>query len=197
MWHFGWGLDLWYLLTAVFYVVIFVLPGILFLFTLRGLLTSISERNRAISPNTVWLHLVPGFNLGWFIYTVVKIRGSLREEFRCRDWSAGGDSSFGMGLATGILFICLAALAWVPFVGWLIGAATVVCGGLYWIRIAVFRRLLAEAGPLRLHPISPPPFMGQAYAPPGDQAPSVRPSVGAAAEPVAEPSVGRTPRGAL
>ncbi len=161
----AWGLDLWDLLTALFYVAILVVPGLAFLLTLRGLLRAVAEPNRLLRPSSVWLHLIPGFNLGWFIYTVVKIRDSLRREFLARGWEGDGGAGYRMGLAAGILLICVVALGWVPLVNWLLGLALVVCGGLYWVRVRVLTRLLEEAGAARLHPISPPPFVGQLTEP--------------------------------
>jgi|WetSurMetagenome_2_1015567.scaffolds.fasta_scaffold35908_2 hypothetical protein len=157
----GWDLGLWDLLAALFYALIIGLPGVFFLLTLRGLLAALSEQSGRLAPNTVWLHLIPGFNLGWFIYTVVRLRDSIQREFFMRGWEGDRRSTYRMGIAAGILLICLVALGWAPFVNFLTGLALVVCGGLYWVRVAVLRRQLEEAGPLRLHPISPPPFMSE------------------------------------
>jgi hypothetical protein len=161
----GWSLGLWDLLTALFYVVILVVPGVLFLVTLRALFVTIDGHARQMAPNLVWLNLIPGFNLGWFIYTVVKVRASLNKEYFIRGWAVDQDFGYRMGLTAGILLICLIALGWVPLINWVLGLVTLVCGGLYWIRIAILKRQLVETGPVQLHPISPPPFLEGAAAP--------------------------------
>lgn len=159
--HVGWGLGLWDYLAILFYAVIFVLPGILFVLSLHKLFERMSECSRAMEPNMVWLLLIPVFNLGWFIHTVGKLRKSLYLEFLARGWDEGRDYGYRMGVAAGVLAICLVVLGWVPFVGWLLGVATLVCWGLYWIRMASYSSRMRDAGAVSEHPVSPPPFMGE------------------------------------
>jgi hypothetical protein len=65
---------------------IFLVPWFFFLLNLNGLLERVKEQNRAISPSSVWLNFVPLFNLVWFLYTVLKVRDSVRAEYGWRRW---------------------------------------------------------------------------------------------------------------
>jgi branched-chain amino acid transport system ATP-binding protein len=72
----------------------------LFLRHLRNLVESVSPKNRAMRPNHVWLNLlVPAFT----VVTVVKVRESLRAEYRSRGMLTPKVFGYGVGLVYGIL----------------------------------------------------------------------------------------------
>ena len=79
-WNWAWG---WFVIAgSIFGLAIGLLIEILFLLNLRGALQRVSAPNRAMPPDHVWLNLIPVFGLGWFIYTVIRIRDSLRAEYQ-------------------------------------------------------------------------------------------------------------------
>jgi hypothetical protein len=87
-------------------LIVGVVVGVLFLLNLQRLLEAVRFQNRAMSPGHVWLNLIPVFNLGWMIYTVIKIRDSVRNENASR-WGASLNegSTYSVGLAYAILSI--------------------------------------------------------------------------------------------
>ncbi len=87
-------------------LIVGVVVGVLFLLNLQRLLEAVRFQNRAMSPGHVWLNLIPVFNLGWMIYTVIKIRDSVRNENASR-WGASVNegSTYSVGLAYAILSI--------------------------------------------------------------------------------------------
>jgi len=143
-WNGGWG---W---AATFGVVlglaIYVVPWLFFLLNLRGLLERVSEPNRRMSPDSVWLNFIPIFNLGWFIYTVAKVRDSVRNEYHSRGWPADDDFGYNVGLATGILLICSVVLGWIPLLGFGIAIAALVCWIIYWLKTNDLRNRLGVGG---------------------------------------------------
>src|SRR5512136_1477283 len=82
-----------------------LLPAIFFFLNLQNLLNNVSPANQGMSPGLVWLNFIPIFNLGWFIYTVIKVKDSVSAEYRARGWLIDGDLGYNVGLATGILWI--------------------------------------------------------------------------------------------
>jgi hypothetical protein len=81
------------------------------------LLNRVSPVNRAMPAAHVWLNFIPVFNLGWFLYTVVKVRDSVRAEYQSRGWPVEGDLGYNVGLATGVLAIVTFIMGWVPLLG--------------------------------------------------------------------------------
>jgi hypothetical protein len=135
----------WEVFFAFFPLVILIVPWVFFLLNLRGLLWQVHPQNRAMPAEQVWLNLIPVFGLGWFIYTVVKIKESVERELRSRSGPTRTDLGYNLGLAAGILGICLVFVWWVPFVGWAVGIAWLVCWIGYWLRTSEITRQL-QAG---------------------------------------------------
>jgi hypothetical protein len=125
---------------------------VLFLLTLRGLLIQISPRNRAFKPNLVWLNLIPVLDYAWIFVTLVKVRDSVRAEYRERDWAHRRDTSFGMGLTSAICYVGLEVLGsvWVFVPGFGGGSALIGVLGLvalvfwvtYWVKISRIKQTL-------------------------------------------------------
>lgn len=176
-WNWAWG---WAVFVGVIAVLaIFIVPWILFLLNVRGLLARVSERNRGMAPDYVWLNFIPLFGLGWFVYMVVKVRDSVQAEYRSRGWRPNDDFGYGIGLTAGILAICSLVLNWVPFFGGLVGLAWLICWIVYWVKTNDLKNRLGReaawgntapspyAQPGR--PLGPAPYYTtpETWAPPG------------------------------
>jgi hypothetical protein len=151
-WHWqGWGYGFGVTLGALALLAVVVVPVFLFLLNLRDLLDRVGERNRAMPSTQVWLNFIPVFGIGWFIYTVTKVRDSVQAEFRSRGWPVTDDQGYSVGLATGVGGAAMFVLGWVPFFGWLIGLACLACWIIYWVKTAAIRdqlgRGVAPSGP--------------------------------------------------
>jgi hypothetical protein len=154
-----------------------LLPWFFFLLKLQNLLDRVNDRNRAMPAGQVWLNFIPLFNLGWFVYTVVKVRDSVRNEYASRGWPVTGDLGYNVGISAAILLIATFLLAWIPVIGSGLSVAYLVCWIIYWVRMAELKNRLGEGGLWRgpvgpygySGPIGPPP--GSPYSPPASAMP--------------------------
>ncbi len=131
-WDWGWGWAAF--VGSIIMLIILCVPWFFFLWNLQTLLQRVDPRNRAMPPGHVWLNFIPIFNLGWFIYTVIKIKESLLAEYGLRGWTPEGDQGYNVGIATGVLAIASFFLGWVPVIGWAVGIAQLICWVLYWLK---------------------------------------------------------------
>ncbi|WP_171468859.1 hypothetical protein [Frigoriglobus tundricola] len=89
----------------------------------------------------VWLNLIPLFNLVWQFITVIRVAESLKQEFRSRGWSRRGvDYGYGVGIAA----CALGFGGWIPVIGPLLSLGSLICGIVYWVKIAGFSGRLAR-----------------------------------------------------
>ncbi len=144
---------------------------ILFLNTLRGLLRQVSDKNRALRPDLVWLNLIPYFDYAWILITLLKVRASLRAELTARGRStAQADSAFTVGLVSWILYVVTFALIWllllapdllIPVVG-ITSLVMIAFWIAYWSKIASLKNQLVSFDVVGA-PVALPP--GSAYQP--------------------------------
>lgn len=165
-WNWGWG----WLATAGSIVLLglFLVPWFFFLLNLNNLLDNVREENRAMPPSHVWLNFIPVFCLGWFLYTVIKVRDSVRAEYATRGWQPDGDFGYNLGIVAGVVWIASLFFGWLPLIGWLLPIAWLVCWVLYWLKTAEFRKRLDTRATWRSGAQPPPPYSsGPSYPPPG------------------------------
>lgn len=171
-WGWGWG---WAAFVAAIIVLgIFLVPWFFFLLSLHNLLNRVGDRNRAMPAAHVWLNFIPIFNLGWFIYTAIKVRDSVKAEYQYRGWMVEGDLAYNLGLATGVLAIASFFLGWVPVLGWGLAIAQLVCWILYWLKTSDLKNTLGDSaawqrrvgfyGQSGGQRVPPPPPGGAPYA---------------------------------
>jgi hypothetical protein len=168
-----------------------LIPAIFFLLNLQNLLSRVSPANQGMSPGLVWLNLIPVFNLGWIIYTVIKVKDSVSAEFRSRGWPLDGDLGYNVGLAAGILWIASVFVGWIPFIGWLLPIGALVCWIIYWLKTADLKQRLEPEPPWRRSMAYPPAYPGT-YPPPRPYAPGY-PQPYTPPGPPAAPVVAATP----
>jgi len=118
---------------------LFLVPAIFYLLTLQRALERCSVESRAMSPETVWLLLIPLFNLVWHFIVVINISRSLRNEFAKRD-RAAATSDFDRALGLAMCILTIASV--IPIVGFATGIAALVCWIIYWVKIAGYARML-------------------------------------------------------
>jgi hypothetical protein len=169
----------WTWLAAVGVIVLFgafLLPWFFFLLNLQGLLERVSPANQKMGPGLVWLNFIPIFQLGWFVYTVIKVRDSVSAEFQSRGWLPDGDLGYNVGLTAGILWIAAVFIGWIPFIGWVLPLAGVVCWIIYWLKISDLK-----------HRLEGPPVWGRPSAYPSTYPPGVPPYAARYPQPYAPP----------
>jgi|GEM_PF-642703 len=147
-WDWGWngGISGLAAFGVIIGLAIYLVPLFFFLLNLRNLLEKVDVRNRAMSPENVWLNFIPVFNLGWSLYTVTKVRDSVRDEYRSRGWSVDSDLGYNVGVAAGILLICSVVLGWVPVIGFGLSVAFLVCWVIYWLKTNDLKNRLGATG---------------------------------------------------
>jgi hypothetical protein len=125
-----------------------LVPGILYILTLRNTLLKCSPQSRTIDPGKLWLLLIPIFNLGWHFVVVLNMSSSLSKEFALRGIPSN-DREPGklLGLAMCILMVPI------PFFMLLLMPAGLICWIVYWIKISGYSRALGELRHQTLHAI--------------------------------------------
>lgn len=118
---------------GVLIVIGLVIHG-LFLFTLSKTLALCSPRNRTMEPGSVWLNLIPLFNLVWMFITIIKLSESLQNEYESRGLRSD-DPDFGK--MTGILYMVF---------NFICGLVALVFFILYWVKIAGYKKTLETRG---------------------------------------------------
>jgi hypothetical protein len=197
----GWG---WLAGVGVIILLgLFLLPWFFFLLNLQTLLNNVHPANRRMSPGLVWLNFIPIFFMGWFIYTVIKVNESVHAEFESRGWYPDGDLGYNVGLTTGILWVAAHFIGWIPFIGWVLPLAGVICWIIYWLKTSDLKNRL-DTGPawnrpgafLSMYPPTNTPYgprYPQGYGAYKAQRPPAAP--GAARGPAAEAAANQPPTG--
>lgn len=131
------------LIGAVIGGLIGLLAGIVievfFILTLRKALLRCSIENRSMSPNLVWLLLVPIFHFIWNFFVVINLANSLHSEFRKRGISTEPFPGKSIGLAYSIL----STMQIIPLIGLFIAIPALICFIVYWIKISEYSNKLS------------------------------------------------------
>jgi hypothetical protein len=141
-----------------------LVPMFFFLLNLHNLLERIDPRNRAMAPAHVWLNFIPIFNLYWVVYTVMKVRDSVRAEYAGRGWAPDGDFGYSVGMTAAVLVIVLFFFGWIPVINWLMGIAFLICWIMYWLKTSELKGRLGPQGMPRAG--GPQGYPGGPYVPP-------------------------------
>src|SRR5208337_1672523 len=152
------GLVLLQLLLTLAVCAAGVAVWVLYIRTLRRALVRCSPASRTISPDAVWLLLIPIFNSFWHFLVVSRLATSLGNEFRNRNLpSAGPKPGKRLGMAMCILpFVSAAFIVVVATFSRIAGAADylmwisevlafagLLCWIVYWVRIAGYSKAIA------------------------------------------------------
>ncbi|MBI5473348.1 MAG: hypothetical protein HY961_13470 [Ignavibacteriae bacterium] len=118
---------------------IMFLIAVFYLLTLQKALDRCSPQSRKISPGSVWLMLIPLFNIVFQFILVSRIASSLEDEFRLRSIPTEPNP----GKAIGITFCILGLCGWIPFISLFASIIGLICFIIYWAKIAGFSSKLA------------------------------------------------------
>lgn len=106
---------------------VMIAPVIFYLLSLQKTLRLAGPNNRRMRPGQVWLNLIPVFNLGWHLYTVLKISETLAVTIG----KQSGDGGRALGIITSLLAIgCL-----LPGYRNGFAIATLIAWIAYWVKI--------------------------------------------------------------
>ena len=126
---------------VIVFLLLILVPYILFLVNLQNTLAACSQENRAMEPGLVWLNLIPIFSLFWLFWTVIKIRDSLQKEYESRSLDTKEvTDTYNMGLGLAISSVS----GIIPVIGLITGIAALVFLIIYWIKTSGCRKTLSS-----------------------------------------------------
>jgi peptidyl-prolyl cis-trans isomerase D len=124
---------------------------VLYIRTLRRALERCCPASRAMSPDAVWLLLIPVFSAVWRFFVVLRLATSLGNEFRHRKVRrAASHPGITAGLAMCVLPLALFLSAFAgagalqSLIQGVLAVAYLVCWLAYWVKIAGFSKALAK-----------------------------------------------------
>ena len=127
------------LLAVAVFLGVLLIPAIFYILTLSKALNKCSPATRTMQPGSLWLLLIPIFNLIWHFLVVSAMAQSLGNEFRARGvMNAEPEPGKSPGMA---MCIC-GACGLIPILGILASLASLVLWIMYWVKIAEFSRQL-------------------------------------------------------
>lgn len=120
---------------------ILLIPTIFYILTLQHALEKCAPSSRTLSSSSLWLLLIPIFNLLWNFFVILGMAKTLANEFRRRNLPSPeplpGQS---IGMAMCICSVCRI----IPILGLIAYLAYLVLWIIYWVKIADFSRSLSE-----------------------------------------------------
>ena len=119
-------------LIGLVVLVAFIIVFVFYLLSLSKALRLAGPQNRKMDPGLVWLNFIPIFNLGWIIYTVLKVSEAIANkhaENNTPDPSNGAQT-------LGLLYTIFAILSMIPFIGALLGIASLIMWIIYWVKVS-------------------------------------------------------------
>jgi hypothetical protein len=129
-----------HLLLLTFTTVLMAVPAVFYLLTLQKALARCSQQSRTTSPESVWLMLIPLFNLVYQFILIGNIAKSLSNEFALRGIvQVEREPGKTLGIAMAVLNIA----GVIPILGIPLAIASFVCWILYWVKIANFSGMIA------------------------------------------------------
>jgi len=132
-----------FLISLISFIVILI-PAIFYLLTLQKTLERCSPESRTTSPGSVWLMLIPLFNLVWQFILVIRISSSLHNEFSKRNMIEEPEPGKALGLAYCILGVCSV----IPILGILTSITSLICWIIYWVKISGYSNKLIQPMPV-------------------------------------------------
>jgi hypothetical protein len=115
-----------------------LVPGILYILTLKRALEKCAPSSQTMSPGKLWLQFIPLFNIVWHFIIVNNMAKSLENEFRLRSIPEDSEPGKGIGMAMCILSVC----GIIPVLGVFASLAAMVCWIMYWVKISGYSKML-------------------------------------------------------
>lgn len=123
---------------------VWIVVGIFFARTVKGLLEKIKEENRFLQPLQAWLLVIPFVNLYWNFVAARGISNSLNNEFFDRKIAEEELPGLGAGMAYAWMFMLAHIVVLPDFLLMTFGFLTLVYFIRYWVKIYHFKLLLEE-----------------------------------------------------
>lgn len=111
---------------------ILIIPYVFYILTLQKTIQQIKPENRTISIGSLWLLLIPLFNLIWQFIVVNKISVSLANEAKSRNLNFG---EIHPGKSIGIAMCIFLLIPYVNIIGFILWIV-------YWVKISNYKNIL-------------------------------------------------------
>jgi hypothetical protein len=125
---------------------------VFFCLSLAQALKQVRPENRTIQTSSIWLFLIPVFNLFWLFVIVSKMASSIKNELIERDYEVEENPGFNIGIATAGSSILISILYIIESTGVKSSTITFTLGALaimrliffiqYWMKISWYRKVL-------------------------------------------------------
>ncbi|MBX3256014.1 MAG: hypothetical protein KF862_17900 [Chitinophagaceae bacterium] len=127
-------------------LLLILVPGIFYLLTLQKTLSVISPLSRMMSPQQVWLLLIPLFNIVWHFIMVSRLSDSIKNEC-ARLHIPLKEEKPAYSLGIGIMCLYLVAVVInssgiAPVIGSLLVLASFTGWIVYWVKINSYKNLI-------------------------------------------------------
>ena len=126
-------------LLPFIFLLIYLIPYILFILTLQNTLKVILPENRRMSPGNVWLIIIPLFGFIWQFIVVSKIADSIKAEcIRLNILIETNRPTYTIGL----IYCISCVLFLIPLLKLIGSFAVILTMILYWIKVNEYKKLL-------------------------------------------------------
>ena len=129
-----------YLILFSLFAIIFI-PLILCLATIKNILLKVSNQNRNIQPNSVWLVLIPIFGLVWQFKIVNNVSESLNKEFSKREIIINEKKP---GYEIGIYYCIMTCCIFIPTIGRYAFWLSIILLLVFWRKMSRFNNMLSN-----------------------------------------------------
>lgn len=113
---------------------------VFFLLNLQKALKLAGEENASMAPALVWLNIIPIFNLGWMIFTVLKVSEAISNKHQAHGIEDASNGAKQIGLIYSICAIC----SIIPVLGFICSLVSIVCGIIYWVKVAGYNKAMQQ-----------------------------------------------------
>jgi hypothetical protein len=155
--------------TQLLWSLLSIIPYIFYLVQLQRTLKCVSPDLQKMTPDQVWLLLIPGFRLVWSFIVVTRIGDSLRAEQQRRGILEFDERpGFAIGMAMSSLNVLFRILVWTDYkliIG-LFALALLACWIVYWVKMSGFARQLTQSGFWQQYAAGSNPYYQQAWPQP-------------------------------
>jgi lysylphosphatidylglycerol synthetase-like protein (DUF2156 family) len=135
------------MILGLIFFLVFIGLGIAFLTTLSNLLLEIRPHNRRTEPKSVWLMLIPLFNLVYAFFFYKKLCDSIRAEYNSRGLVENTDGSYILGAIGAACMLINTIINFLSdetsLLSGLISLVGMIFWIIFWIRMAGYRKKIS------------------------------------------------------
>jgi hypothetical protein len=128
-------------LIQLLFLVAFVLPYVLYIYTMYKTMNTISIQNQQMKPGLIWLLLIPYFNLIWQFAVVNKLSNSILRECQRLNIEISHEKPTN---DIGNIFAILSIAGLMPIIGIFFLTGAFICWIVYWVQVSKFRKRFIE-----------------------------------------------------